>query len=105
MKCHGDEKMMRRNGVFTVSVRTYENSYHGKNYRLGFPEGGRLRRLSHVPFSIAGRRPRFNRQFRKSCPTCHKCHHNATRCLRNSTPMPILRTGRHIRYCSGHWSP
>jgi hypothetical protein len=34
MKCHSDEKMMKRNGVFTLAVETYEESYHGKNYRL-----------------------------------------------------------------------
>ena len=38
MKCHADEKMMKRNNVFTVAVKSYLDSYHGKNYRLGFPE-------------------------------------------------------------------
>ncbi len=38
MKCHADEEMMERNGVMTVAVKTYMDSYHGKNYRLGFPE-------------------------------------------------------------------
>ena len=30
MKCHANEKMMKRNGVFTLAVKTYEESYHGK---------------------------------------------------------------------------
>ncbi len=38
MKCHADEKMMKRNNVPTVAVASYLASYHGKNYRLGFPE-------------------------------------------------------------------
>ncbi len=38
LKCHADEEMMERNGVFNVAVETYMESYHGKNYRLGFPE-------------------------------------------------------------------
>ncbi len=38
MKCHADEKMMKRNNVPTVAVASYLDSYHGKNYRLGFPE-------------------------------------------------------------------
>ena len=38
MKCHSDEKMMARNKVFNVATKTYLESYHGKNYRLGFPE-------------------------------------------------------------------
>jgi len=38
LKCHADEEMMARNGVLNVAVKTYMESYHGKNYRLGFPE-------------------------------------------------------------------
>ncbi|HEY5974554.1 MAG TPA: cytochrome c3 family protein [Geobacteraceae bacterium] len=38
MKCHSDQKMMARNKVFNVSVKTFMASYHGKNFRLGFPE-------------------------------------------------------------------
>ena len=38
LKCHADEKMMDRNGVTNIAVKTYLDSYHGKNYRLGFPE-------------------------------------------------------------------
>jgi len=36
--CHADEEMMERNGVFSVAAKTFLDSYHGKNYRLGFPE-------------------------------------------------------------------
>jgi len=38
MKCHSDADLMKRNNVFNVAVKTYMESYHGKNYRLGFPE-------------------------------------------------------------------
>ena len=38
MKCHADEKMMKRNNVPTVAVESYLESYHGKNYRLGYPQ-------------------------------------------------------------------
>ena len=34
-RCHADEAMMRRNGVPTIAVRTYEESYHGKVEALG----------------------------------------------------------------------
>ena len=37
LKCHADESMMERNGVLNVAVKTYMESYHGKNYHLGFP--------------------------------------------------------------------
>jgi len=38
LKCHADEEMMARNDVFNVAVKTYMESYHGKNYRLGYPD-------------------------------------------------------------------
>ncbi|MBE0597660.1 MAG: cytochrome c3 family protein [Desulfuromonadales bacterium] len=38
MTCHADEEMMNRNGVLSMAVKTYMESYHGKNYRLGYPE-------------------------------------------------------------------
>lgn len=34
-RCHADEAMMRRNGVPTIAVKTYEESYHGKVEALG----------------------------------------------------------------------
>ncbi len=34
-KCHADQEMMRRNGVPTIAVLTYEESYHGKVEALG----------------------------------------------------------------------
>ena len=36
--CHSDEELMAENGVATHAVETYLESYHGKNYRLGYPE-------------------------------------------------------------------
>lgn len=38
MKCHSDTSMMSRNKVTTISTRSYFESYHGKNIRLGYPE-------------------------------------------------------------------
>jgi hypothetical protein len=38
LKCHADKAMMKRNDVTTVAVQTYMESYHGRNYRLGFPQ-------------------------------------------------------------------
>lgn len=38
LKCHADTQMMKRNGIAKVAVRSYMDSYHGKNYRLGFPD-------------------------------------------------------------------
>ncbi|HEY5674834.1 MAG TPA: cytochrome c3 family protein [Malonomonas sp.] len=38
LKCHGDSEMMAKNGVYNIAVETYLESYHGKNYALGYPE-------------------------------------------------------------------
>ncbi len=38
MKCHADEEMMKRNSVTTIAPKSYFESYHGKNIRLGYPE-------------------------------------------------------------------
>jgi len=51
LRCHGDEEMMKKFGVLTVAVDSYMDSYHGKNYHLGFPE------------KVAG------------CADCHTAHH------------------------------
>jgi cytochrome b subunit of formate dehydrogenase len=79
MKCHSNEKMMKRNGVFTVAVQTYENSYHGKNFRLGFP--GRVAGCAdcHTSHSVlpAGD-PKSTVNPKNLVHTCGKCHTNAT---------------------------
>ena len=38
LRCHGDEKLVERNKISKVAVESYLASYHGKNYRLGYPE-------------------------------------------------------------------
>ena len=38
MVCHADEEMMERNDVTPVAVETYLESYHGKNFHLGYPD-------------------------------------------------------------------
>jgi len=38
LRCHGDEKLVERNHISKVAVESYMASYHGKNYRLGYPE-------------------------------------------------------------------
>ena len=36
--CHNDREKMARNRVVVGAVSSFINSYHGKSYRLGFPE-------------------------------------------------------------------
>jgi len=71
--------MMKRNGVFTVSVQTYENSYHGKNYRLGFPEKVAGCADCHTSHSVLpADDPVSTVSSENLARTCRKCHHNAT---------------------------
>jgi len=79
MTCHGNAGMMKRNGVFTLSVQTYENSYHGKNFRLGYPErvaGCADCHTSHLVLPPAD--PASSVSPGKIVTTCRKCHRNAT---------------------------
>ncbi len=79
MKCHSDEKMMKRNGVFTVAVQTYENSYHGKNFRLGFPEKVAGCADCHTSHSVLPPEdPNSTISPKNLVKTCRQCHVNAT---------------------------
>jgi len=79
LQCHADEKLMERNGVFQVAVETYMDSYHGKNYRLGFPEkvaGCADCHGAHAIFRPDDPRSSINPD--NLVNTCAKCHENAT---------------------------
>lgn len=78
MKCHSDEAMMQRNRVFNVAVETYMESYHGKNYRLGYPElvaGCADCHTSHAVLKAAD--PASSVNPANLLGTCRKCHTNA----------------------------
>jgi cytochrome b subunit of formate dehydrogenase len=72
LKCHADESMMERNGVNNVAVKTYMESYHGKNYRLGFPE------------KVAG------------CADCHSAHS----VLPESDPASTVNAANLVKTCA-----
>ncbi|MEJ2201825.1 MAG: cytochrome c3 family protein [Desulfuromonadaceae bacterium] len=79
LKCHADEEMMERNGVLSVAVETYMDSYHGKNYRLGFPElvaGCADCHTSHNVLPAADENSSVNEAH--LVETCAKCHEKAT---------------------------
>jgi len=78
MKCHSNEAMMKRNKVFNVAVETYMESYHGKNYRLGYPErvaGCADCHTSHAVMKAAN--PASSVNPANLLGTCRKCHTNA----------------------------
>ena len=79
MKCHADEKMMKRNNVMTVAVKSYLESYHGKNYRLGFPEkvaGCADCHTAHEVMRAADPKSTINPN--NMVKTCVQCHDKAT---------------------------
>jgi cytochrome b subunit of formate dehydrogenase len=79
LKCHADEKMMQRNKVLTVAVKSYMDSYHGKNYRLGFPEkvaGCADCHTAHEVLPAAD--PKSSVNPGSIVKTCSKCHSKAT---------------------------
>ncbi len=71
MSCHADEEMMERNHVFPVAVDTYLESYHGKNFHLGYPE------------KVAG------------CADCHTAH----QVLPNGDPNSSLSPDNLVAAC------
>jgi cytochrome b subunit of formate dehydrogenase len=77
--CHADEEMMERNGVFNVAVRTYMASYHGKNYRLGFPELAAGCVDCHTAHAILPHNdPASSLHEDNLVATCGSCHPGAT---------------------------
>jgi cytochrome b subunit of formate dehydrogenase len=79
LKCHSDEKMMHRNGVFNVAVQTYMESYHGKNFRLGYPEkvaGCSDCHTAHAVLPANDKNSSVNPN--NLVKTCSQCHQKAT---------------------------
>ncbi|MDX2493457.1 MAG: cytochrome c3 family protein [Desulfuromusa sp.] len=79
LKCHGDEELMTKNGVYNIAVETYLDSYHGKNYRLGFPEKVAGCADCHTSHSIL---PHIDTKSSlhpdNLVATCAKCHENSS---------------------------
>jgi predicted CXXCH cytochrome family protein len=79
MKCHADEKMMKRNNVATVAVQSYLDSYHGKNYRLGFPEKVAGCADCHTGHSVLPKSdPNSTLNPKNLVAMCAECHPKAT---------------------------
>ncbi len=79
MKCHSDEKMMARNKVFNVATKTYLESYHGKNYRLGFPEKVAGCADCHTAHSVLPHKdPASSVNQANLVKSCGQCHPKAT---------------------------
>jgi cytochrome b subunit of formate dehydrogenase len=79
LTCHADQEMMARNNVTTVAVSTYMDSYHGKSFRLGYPElvaGCTDCHTSHAVFQHDD--PRSSTHQDNLVETCGACHPGAS---------------------------
>ena len=100
LKCHADEEMMERNGITKIAVKTYLDSYHGKNYRLGFPEkaaGCSDCHTSHAILPPQDIKSSINpANLVKTCGTCHPkatipfTEYYAHADMMNSEEYPVL---------------
>ncbi len=78
-KCHANEELMEKNGVTNIAFETYLESYHGKNYRLGFPEKVAGCADCHTAHSVLPHTdPRSSISPEKRVATCGKCHKNSS---------------------------
>jgi predicted CXXCH cytochrome family protein len=79
LKCHADAEMMKRNGVFSLAVGTYMESYHGKNYRLGFPDKVAGCADCHTSHTVLPKDdPKSSVHPSNLVGTCAQCHPKAT---------------------------
>ncbi|MBI5656136.1 MAG: cytochrome c3 family protein [Geobacter sp.] len=79
LKCHANKEMMQRNNVFNVAVKTYMESYHGKNYRLGFPEKVAGCADCHTAHNVLPKSdPNSSVNPKNLVNMCAKCHPKAT---------------------------
>ena len=79
LKCHADEKLMKKNNVTNVAVKSYMDSYHGKNYRLGFPQKVAGCADCHSAHSILPKSdPNSNLHPTNLVKMCASCHPKAT---------------------------
>jgi Cytochrome c3 len=79
MKCHANAEMMKRNNVPTLAVKSYLESYHGKNYRLGFPEKVAGCADCHTAHDILPEKdPKSSVNPANLVKTCSQCHKHAT---------------------------
>ncbi|HMQ79289.1 MAG TPA: cytochrome C [Ignavibacteria bacterium] len=78
MKCHSDEEMMKRSNVTTIAPKSYFESYHGKNIRLGYPEKVAGCADCHSSHNILPAKDTNSTVYSANLTnTCKQCHVNA----------------------------
>ncbi|GAB4171505.1 MAG: cytochrome c3 family protein [Geothermobacteraceae bacterium] len=79
ISCHQDEEKMERNGVSPNVVETYLESYHGKGYRLGFPERAAGCSDCHTAHDVLPKDNPASTVFKDNVQkTCQQCHEKAS---------------------------
>ena len=79
IKCHNDEKKMEHNKVSTTAAETYLESYHGKSFRLGFPEKAAGCSDCHTSHDVLKKDdPSSSINKANLSNTCAKCHQKST---------------------------
>jgi cytochrome b subunit of formate dehydrogenase len=79
LKCHSDEKKMEHNKVSTTAVETYLESYHGKSFRLGFPERAAGCSDCHTAHDILNKDDVASSVNKANLSnTCSQCHKKST---------------------------
>ncbi|MBJ6798979.1 cytochrome c3 family protein [Geomonas propionica] len=75
LRCHADQKLVERNHISEVAVKSYMESYHGKNYRLGYPEKVAGCADCHTAHAILpSKDPKSSVNPANLVQTCSKCH-------------------------------
>ncbi len=77
-RCHADEALMRRNGVPTIAVRTYEESYHGKVEALGSALAAGCADCHSAHAVLPPTDPRSTIHPDNLAETCGACHPGST---------------------------
>ncbi len=79
ISCHGDREMMTRHQVATAVVSSFVNSYHGKSYRLGFPEDAAGCADCHRAHLVLPQEdPASSLHADNLVQTCGRCHPDAS---------------------------
>jgi len=79
LKCHDNEELMEKNGVTNIAVETYLESYHGKNYALGFPEKvAGCADCHNAHLILPPDNPKSSLYPDNLVATCGKCHENSS---------------------------
>jgi len=79
LKCHADDALMEKNGIYNIPVKTYLESYHGKNYRLGAPEKVAGCADCHTSHAILPHTdPKSSLHPANLAQTCGACHEKST---------------------------